>query len=104
MRVRGRGALRRLQSGTVPIRRRDDLGGKESERGVEMRTLGIHSKGFRFESRDKAIDGAEVISPDQHEFKLDRECLVVFMSVEKGDAESPVSVARQLAADTIKRA
>lgn len=69
-----------------------------------MRTLGIHSKGFRFESRDKAIDGAEVISPEQHEFRLDRECLVVFMSVEKGDAESPESVAHQLAADTLKRA
>ncbi len=69
-----------------------------------MRTLGIHSKGFRFESRDKAIDGAEVISPEQHEYRLDRECLVVFMSVEKGDAESPESVARQLAADTLKRA
>ena len=26
-----------------------------------MKTLGIHSKGFRFESKEKAIEGAETV-------------------------------------------
>lgn len=69
-----------------------------------MRTLGIHTKHFRFESKDKAIDGAEAVSPEQHELRIDRECLVVFASVEKEDAASPASVAAQLADDTLKRA
>ena len=69
-----------------------------------MKTLGIHSKGFRFESKEKAIEGAEAVAPDRHELRTDADCLVIYVSVEKGDAASPESVAAQLAADTIKRA
>ena len=69
-----------------------------------MRILGIHTKRFRFESREKATDGAERIADDRHVVSIDRECLVVFVSVEKDDATSPASVAAQLAADTQRRA
>jgi len=69
-----------------------------------MRVLGIHTNGFRFDSKEKAIDGAELVAPDRHEVSVEKECLVVYVSVEKEDAASPASVAAQLAADTLKRA
>jgi len=69
-----------------------------------MRTLGIHTKRFRFQSQEKATAGAESLPADRHEVNLDRECLVVFVSVEEEDAQSPASVAAQLAADTVERA
>ena len=69
-----------------------------------MRTLGIHTKYFRFEGKEKAMEGAEAISPNQHVADVDRECLVIFISVEKEDEASPTSVAAQLARDTLRRA
>jgi len=69
-----------------------------------MRTLGIHSKHFRFRSNEKATPGAESISPDNRLSEIDGECLVIFISVEESDASSPMSVALQLATDTLKRA
>ena len=69
-----------------------------------MRTLGIHTSSFCFESREKATEGAETLSGERHRTEIDRECLVVFVSVEKEDAKSPASVAAQLAADTAERA
>ena len=69
-----------------------------------MRTLGIHTKHFRFESKEKATEAAEALPSDHHEVEVGRECLVIFISVEKQDAASPVSVAAHLAADTLRRA
>ncbi len=69
-----------------------------------MKTLGIHTKYFRFEGKEKAMDGAEALTPEQHQADIDKECLVIFISVEKEDEESPVSVAAQLARDTRRRA
>ncbi|KPK61443.1 MAG: hypothetical protein AMK73_07950 [Planctomycetes bacterium SM23_32] len=69
-----------------------------------MRTLGIHTGRFRFESKEKATAAAERVPDERHAAEVDRECLVVFVSVEKEDEESPVSVAAQLAADTLERA
>lgn len=66
-----------------------------------MKILGIHTKYFNFQSREKAMEGAEVISDGKH--NIDRECLVIFISVEKEDEESPFSVAEQLVSDTVKR-
>ncbi len=68
-----------------------------------MRTLGIHTQYFRFEGKEKATEAAEPI-PHPGKVDVDKECLVIFISVEKEDASSPVSVAAQLAADTLKRA
>ncbi len=68
-----------------------------------MRTLGIHTKSFRFEAREKATAAAERLEAHDQPVTIDRECLVVFVSVEKGDEKSPESVAEQLAADTLKR-
>jgi threonyl-tRNA synthetase len=69
-----------------------------------MRSLGIHTKYFRYESREKATEVAEPASPERHKGNVDRECMVVFVSVEKEDAKSPASVAAELAEDTLKRA
>ncbi len=66
-----------------------------------MKILGIHTKYFNFQSREKAMEGAEVISYGKH--SIDRECLVMFISVEKEDEKSPISVAEQLVSDTVKR-
>lgn len=67
-----------------------------------MKTLGIHTRYFRFESKEKATEAAEPLT--SHKVDIDRECLVIFISVEKEDATSPVSIAAQLAVDTLKRA
>ena len=69
-----------------------------------MRVLGIHTRYFQFECRDKATEGAETLPKDHGLTRIDEECLVVFVSVEKGDAASTQSVAEQLAADTANRA
>lgn len=69
-----------------------------------MKTLGIHTRYFRFEAREKAIKTAEPLPSYRQRVAIDRECLVIFISVEKEDAVSPASVATQLAADTLKRA
>ena len=69
-----------------------------------MRTLGIHSKGFRFESKERAIEGAEAVAPGRHDLRVDSDCMVIYVSVEKGDSASPSSVAGQLASDTVRRA
>ena len=69
-----------------------------------MKTLGIHTKHFRFEGKEKAMDGAESLTPDHKTVTIEHECLVIFISVEKGDASSPASVASQLVSDTFKRA
>ncbi len=69
-----------------------------------MRTLGIHTKYFRFESKEKATQAAESLSSNRHKVSIERECLVIFISVEKEDSLSPFSLAAQLAADTLKRA
>ncbi|MEQ8225318.1 MAG: threonyl-tRNA synthetase editing domain-containing protein, partial [Candidatus Eremiobacterota bacterium] len=66
-----------------------------------MKILGIHTKYFNFQSREKAMEGAEIISEGKH--SIDRECLAIFISLEKEDEESPFSVAEQLVSDTIKR-
>jgi len=68
-----------------------------------LRTLGIHTEYFRFESKDKASSAAEPVPPDRHKAEVDEECLVVFISVEKEDESSPISVAAQLADDTLAR-
>jgi threonyl-tRNA synthetase len=69
-----------------------------------VRTLGIHTERFRFESKDKATAAAERVPEGRHAAEVDAECLVVFVSVEKEDEESPVSVSAELAADTLERA
>ncbi len=69
-----------------------------------MRTLGIHAKRFRFECKERASPGAERVEPGRDRGDLARECLVLFVAVEKGDAASPLSVAEKLAADTLRRA
>jgi threonyl-tRNA synthetase len=69
-----------------------------------MKTLGIHAKRFGFESREKATAGAEALPQEKHGMEIDRECLVLFVSVEKEDGEGPLSVAAQLASDTLVRA
>ena len=69
-----------------------------------MKSLGIHTKSFRFEAKEKATSAAESIPPDRRKVEIDRECLVLFISVEREDAASPLSVAAQLAADALKRA
>ena len=69
-----------------------------------MRTLGIHSKYFRFTARERAGDGAEALPDHSAQANVGTECLIIFVSVEKDDAKSPASVAAQLAADTTKRA
>lgn len=68
-----------------------------------MRSLGIHSSHFRCRARDRATDGAETVANGGHEFEIDHECAVVFVSVEKKDSASPSSVAQQLADDTLER-
>lgn len=69
-----------------------------------MKTLGIHTKYFRSESKEKATEAAESLLAHRYEVGIDRECLVIFISVEKEDAASPSSVALQLVADTLERA
>ena len=69
-----------------------------------MRTLGIHTKYFRFQSKERATQAAESLLSEQHKVNIERECLVIFISVEKEDSASPLSLAAQLAADTLKRA
>jgi threonyl-tRNA synthetase len=69
-----------------------------------MRTLGIHSRRFSFESTGKAMEAAEPVPGDAHRFTVDKECMVIFISVEKPDEKSPESVAAQLVTDTLKRA
>jgi threonyl-tRNA synthetase len=64
-----------------------------------MRILGIHSDNFYVKSGEKAIDGAEPLKDEEHEIKIDRECLVVYISVEEPDEKSPESVAYQLVED-----
>jgi threonyl-tRNA synthetase len=68
-----------------------------------MRILGIHSASFHCQARERASDGAERVSPSAHVVESDQECLVLFISVEKDDASSPASVARQLVRDTRQR-
>ena len=68
-----------------------------------MRILGIHTKHFRFESKEKAMEGAEIISEEKHRKNIERECLVIFISVEKEDRKNPSSVASQVVSDTLKR-
>jgi threonyl-tRNA synthetase len=74
------------------------------KRSEKMKTLGIHSKFFRFSARERAIEGAEIFPAGDVETNIDRECLVIFISVEKVDATAPGSVAAQLTEDTLKRA
>lgn len=66
-----------------------------------MKTLGIHTKYFRFESREKATEAAEPLT--SHKVDIDQECLVIFISVEKEDVASPISVAAQLVSDILNR-
>ena len=61
-----------------------------------MRILGIHTDIFHMKAGEKAIAGAEPLKDGEHEIRLDRECLVIYISVEKADEESPASVAGQL--------
>ncbi len=68
-----------------------------------MRCLAIHTGYFRFEARQKATPSAESLPPDRRNVEIERECLVLFISVEKGDAASPGSVAAQFVADVLKR-
>lgn len=68
-----------------------------------MRILGIHAKNFKFESKEKAMEGAEVLTEIRHKAFIDKECLVIFISVEKEDGSSPSSVSLQLAEDIKKR-
>jgi len=69
-----------------------------------LKTLGIHTGYFSFESKEKATEGAESLLRHRNKVDIGRECLVIFISVEKEDAASPVSVAAQMATDTLKRA
>jgi threonyl-tRNA synthetase len=68
-----------------------------------LRILGIHTKYFRFDGKEKATQAAESTPSRLHKADIDRECLVIFISVEKEDEESPVSVAVQLVEDTLKK-
>ena len=69
-----------------------------------MRTLGIHSKGFRFEARQKASEGAEPLPESGGAATIDGECIVLFIAAETGDEGGIDSLAEQVAADTLKRA
>jgi len=68
-----------------------------------MRSLGIHTNHFHFEGREKATAAAESL-PGGNRIEIDRECLVIFIAVEKADEASPASVTTQLVADVLKRA
>jgi len=61
-----------------------------------MRILGIHTDNFYMKAGEKAIAGAEPLKDGEHEINLARECLVIYISVEKSDEKSPASVANQL--------
>ena len=60
-----------------------------------MRTLGIHTKYFRFESKERATQAAESLLSERHKVNIERECLVVFISVEIEDWASPLLLAAQ---------
>jgi len=66
-----------------------------------MRTLGIHANFFKFQATEKATGAAEKLIQKTH--TLDKECIVVFVSVEKSDEANPLSVAQQLVKDTLQR-
>lgn len=66
-----------------------------------MRTLGIHSSGFKFFVTEKAIPSAENI--DTNEVEVKEDCLVVFIAVEKPDEKDPLLVAEKLYRDLLKR-
>ncbi len=67
-----------------------------------MRTLGIHSNYFRFAAHEKAMPAAEALKDKEH--GIDKDCIVVYIAVEKEDEKDPEKVARLLVADTLERA
>lgn len=67
-----------------------------------MRTLGIHSDHFEFAAHEKAMPAAEALKEKEH--RIDGDCIVVYIAVEKDDERDPEKVARLLVADTLKRA
>ena len=69
-----------------------------------MRILGIHTRHFHFEGKERATGAAEPLPPEKSRIEIDRECLVIFVSVEKEEEKSPGSVVTQLVADVRKRA
>lgn len=69
-----------------------------------MKILGIHTEYFRFNAKEKATEGAESLPQQKHKVEINRECLVIFISVEEDDAESPNSVAVQLVDDIRRKA
>jgi threonyl-tRNA synthetase len=47
-------------------------------------------------TKEKAIEGADVLKEGDHDINIDHDCLVIYIAVEKGDEASPESVAHQL--------
>ena len=77
-----------------------------------MRTLGIHAGRFSFQCRERASAArsapaepvADPAAEERRQAALERECMVIFIAVEKGDASGPSSVAAQAADDALRRA
>ncbi len=69
-----------------------------------MRTLGIHSKHFKFAAKEKAGNNAEKLQHHKEEINIEKECIVIFAAVEKEDSKSPDLIAAQAVSDTEKRA
>lgn len=50
-----------------------------------MRLLGVHSRGFRFESKEQAMPSADSLTTETRATQIDSDCLVVFTAIEEGD-------------------
>ncbi len=66
-----------------------------------MRMLQIHSDGFSYETKRKAIKSAEEVESDKYE--TDESCLVNFIAAETSD-QSDIATASQMTADMIAAA
>ncbi|MFX1369678.1 MAG: threonyl-tRNA synthetase editing domain-containing protein, partial [Promethearchaeota archaeon] len=66
-----------------------------------MRMLQIHSDGFSFEAKRKALKNAEAIK--EKAYSTDESCLVNFIAAEKSD-QKDISAASKLTADMIAQA
>lgn len=69
-----------------------------------MKILGIHADSFSMRAQEKAIDIAEPLKDEEREVVEKRDCLVIYISVEKIDEKSPESVAFQLINNLKERA
>ncbi len=67
-----------------------------------MRILGIHTNYFRYKATETATKSAENISASEH--TIEKDCIIVYIGVEKEDEKAPKVVVRKLVADTLRRA